>query len=285
MAGPWARYIAKLVDLGSLTLVLGYLISHSAAVAVPLVAFAGLDYYEALIFFVVLPVSLLVDAFIYALFGNTIGRAAVGIYVSNKEGASTLSGGAYLHRNARIYVFGYVFGLIPLAWISWLLSFRAVVNGKDTFWDSRSGTTVLDDSSRPWRTFLVFVVWCAISVFVRLPTEFETQTDVERMVSKTALELNMNTPIKISDEVTLIGVMARGHTLVYSYEYTFAVTQSDEDLIPFLEDQRSAVTSATCSNTDIRVMFDSGVAMEYLYFDADRGLLNTILVTKTACME
>ena len=52
-------------------------------------------------------------------------------------------------------------------------------NGKDTFWDSRSSTTVLDVAPS-MANVLVFVVWCAISVFVRLH-EFETQTDEENV--------------------------------------------------------------------------------------------------------
>lgn len=106
LAGRWPRFLARYFDLWLMLLL----------VTIPLTAI--LSYYSGaflewisrpgagqLIAIVCTPIALIADAILYALAGNTMGKALLGISVRDAEG-KTLGFTAYLRRNFSMWVNG-----------------------------------------------------------------------------------------------------------------------------------------------------------------------------------
>ncbi len=134
IAGPWARFWARNFDI----LVSGLLVGAVAGMIAPALFLPGSPIESgtgqmvfALIMF---PLALVVDAAIYALFGNTLGKLIAGVKVLTCDGLN-LTFSAYLRRNLTMYVRGYAFG-IPIVYLGTLIySWRKASRGELLGWD------------------------------------------------------------------------------------------------------------------------------------------------------
>lgn len=87
------------------------------------------------------PMSLVIDAWIYNVFGNTAGKHLIGIMVKNKYGEA-LSFSQYLGRNFKLYVSGYFLG-IPFAYFITIIYQAIRVNkGLPASYDESTGFSV-----------------------------------------------------------------------------------------------------------------------------------------------
>ncbi len=106
LAGPWRRFFARLVDLWIIALPTAFLVAFALSILSP--AFGlwiqrpGSDYAFG---WLLLPFVLLAEAGIFAIFGNTLGKALLGVSVTTVD-AQRLTAARYLRRQLGIYWFG-----------------------------------------------------------------------------------------------------------------------------------------------------------------------------------
>ena len=165
-ATRWPRFFARWLDwtlymlLSPLySLVLGLLL-------LPVVSFGeevmneaseGLD-----IFFIILAVIFgwlflfFLDAIVYALFGNTLGKKLMGIQVLEADGRK-VSRSRYFRRNLQVFLEGYALGIPPLFLISFIWQSERVYRGKPATYDARLGFQVVSNG-KSYVGFFV-VVW------------------------------------------------------------------------------------------------------------------------------
>jgi uncharacterized RDD family membrane protein YckC len=116
IAGPWRRFLARIIDMWILGIILGAIFGY--AIATQSTAFAlwiqkpGSEY--AFGWFLA-PLILATEAAIFALFGTTPGKAMLCVKVINVDGQK-ISGKQYLKRQMGVYWYGLgtAFPLVPL---------------------------------------------------------------------------------------------------------------------------------------------------------------------------
>lgn len=115
-----------------------------------------------------LPFALLVDSAIYAIFGNTPGKALLGLSVTDIRGNS-LSRVAYLLRNLHVWVFGMWFGLPLISLIGMAHQGIRVDKGKPATYDEAANYRVWAEPIGVLRitAFTVFAIGL-ISIFIAI---------------------------------------------------------------------------------------------------------------------
>lgn len=116
MAGPWRRFFARIIDMWTLGIALGFAISY--AIASQSTAFAlwiqkpGSEY---LFGWFVAPFVMVAEAGIFGLFGTTLGKAMLGVKVINVDG-QRITAMQYLKRQLGVYWYGLgtAFPFVPL---------------------------------------------------------------------------------------------------------------------------------------------------------------------------
>lgn len=107
LAGPWRRFFARLVDLWVIALPISFVVAFALARFSP--AFGlwiqrpGSEYAFG---WLLLPLVLLVEVGIVALFGTTPGKAVLGVTVTT-VGAQRLTAAQYLQRQLGVYWYGF----------------------------------------------------------------------------------------------------------------------------------------------------------------------------------
>ena len=114
------------------------------------------------IFFIILAVIFgwlflfFLDAIVYALFGNTLGKKLMGIQVLEADGRK-VSRSRYFRRNLQVFLEGYALGIPPLFLISFIWQSERVYRGKPATYDARLGFQVVSNG-KSYVGFFV-VVW------------------------------------------------------------------------------------------------------------------------------
>lgn len=144
VAGPWRRYFARTLDLilsvvfavalFLLLVLLNPSFAHSISTSKP--------EHIALLEIALLPIALIIDALIYKLFGNTLGKAILRVAV-RKADTAALGFGDYLARNFRLWLSGLGFGIPVLALIPAVYQARRLYSGKPASYDEKAGDQVL----------------------------------------------------------------------------------------------------------------------------------------------
>ena len=160
LATPWARLWSKMLEIGIAQLVVGLGLGLFAPSLVSQAAFSGPGG-DRLLGFLTLPLSIALDACVQSLFGNTLGRAVVGIRV---QGADHSRPTLYvcLKRNFHIYVFGLALGVPIINLFTMWNSYSKLKSGKLLNWDQVYYTRVLDYKGNIFRTSAAAVVYIVI---------------------------------------------------------------------------------------------------------------------------
>lgn len=133
LAGPWRRWTARTFDLIANSLVLGILYG--------LFCRSGINRFAANILFTLL--ALLLDAVIYAIFGNTLGKRLLGIKIV--DGAmQVIDRGTYFRRNLRIFCSGYALGIPIATLVTFAIQYSRVSRGNQTSYDEAHNLFALD---------------------------------------------------------------------------------------------------------------------------------------------
>lgn len=106
LAGPWRRFFARLVDLWIIALPTAFLValalSSLSSVFRLWIQRPGSEYAFG---WLLMPLVLLTEAGIFAIFGNTLGKSLLGISVTT-VGAQRPTAAKYFHRQLGVYWFG-----------------------------------------------------------------------------------------------------------------------------------------------------------------------------------
>jgi hypothetical protein len=103
---------------------------------------------------VTLPFAMILDAFVYAIFGNTPAKALGGIRVLDIRGQKVRLP-RYLHRNFTVYVRGLGIGFPIVSLVTLLYSHRKASANKILSWDQELETRAFQIRSNAWRPYLV----------------------------------------------------------------------------------------------------------------------------------
>lgn len=89
LAGPWARFWARVIDTYVVTLILAAALGWLSALYLPSFFLKLFGLNEVILNIIFLPIAGLVLALMMRITGTTIGKAIVGIKVQNISGANT----------------------------------------------------------------------------------------------------------------------------------------------------------------------------------------------------
>lgn len=279
-ATAWQRFWSKNFDIITLSLGVG------AAFAL-LFPEAFLSQIESdpsgrLLGIMLLPVVFVVDALILVLFGNTLGRALIGIRVENVD-HSRPSIATALGRGMRVWCFGCALGIPIAAIFTYKVNYDKVSCGDLTSWDEHLGTRVRQTAAgigRTWLTavaaILVMAGSLALDAAEKMPASTDSETAVgdlssygdtaapapdpiEKVLQQAAAELKPG----MADDITrLDGARAEGRRFIYDYSI-LRRDVSDDGLRQFV---RTNVREKMCANPDTsKLMKDFEVVYVYNY--------------------
>jgi len=171
-AGPWRRFFARAFDLHWESLIV-------AAVALWLVPvrFWASPYAIVAIIFATLPLALVLDALVFAVFGATPGKALLGLKVVGLH-AEPLKAPGYLARNAALWIEGLGLGVPVLTLITLYVALRKVRRKQSTAWDRAKGSRVLQQPKPAIFTLIFLIIWIAVCIGGSLALERLLETRV-----------------------------------------------------------------------------------------------------------
>lgn len=159
---PWIRFWARYVDISFF----GGFASISAAdvakapVGQGIVVSAG-----------GLLGALLLEALIVHWFGNSPGKAILGLRIQRVDGGKPILP-QLIQRNFRCWWAGHALGIFPITLMCWLRARRLCNEGHTMSWDAKNGLRTIGREVPPWRIFLIvgvgFVAWYVIFALVAL---------------------------------------------------------------------------------------------------------------------
>lgn len=209
-ASPWRRFFARIFDLWVELLVVSFGLGFGLSYTVP--GFA--DWLDkpgmpALFGLICVPIALIVDAFIARLFGNTPGKALLGIYVldaDKNDQAERLGFKTYTKRNFGLWVEGMFLSLPFLNLVAFMVQYKRVKNGEPATYDQRSRRTVRMVTNHWLKTavfVILFLVVCAIQLVLK-EMEKEDQRAVFRESYRSSSQLGAFTWINPSTNRTTV---------------------------------------------------------------------------------
>jgi uncharacterized RDD family membrane protein YckC len=166
LAGPWRRWLARQLDLcwqmGGFAFAVG---GGLALMAPELFVTMMKPGFEQLFSIVMLLFALITDALTHRMFGNSLGKALLGVRVVSREG-QMLSFGEHLGRNLRAWVSGLGLGIPLIMLITMARQHGRVKAGKRASYDERRGTRVLGAPIGAARVAAAIVVYLAFMTVI-----------------------------------------------------------------------------------------------------------------------
>lgn len=299
IATPWRRFWARWLDVILGACLIGFMLG---TVRPSFYGPGGFGAAHSQLFgWFMTPVVMLLDAVIYALFGNTAGKAIAGIVVRDDSSGERLPFLVYLKRNFELYFVG-LGTAFPLASLFTLYgSFRKADRGEPLSWDLSADSRVIARSVNPVRTWVVAVVYIALVAGLSQLSTFEqrvfaqrqaTNADHGKFAEKQLREavdtLNQNAP-RMIDAQTRLDRVELGAGLVFTYEYTL-VNQRMAGLAPqnlerFQSGIRQRLDKLTCEEHKLDSLLRLATAVKYVYRDRDGTTVATAVITSADCLR
>jgi hypothetical protein len=121
-------------------------------------------------YIVLLAIALLIDGLVYSWFGNTPGKALLGLSVVDSTG-KRLSPAEYRERNFRLWAPGLGFGFLPLSLIAQSISYRKYKQDGYTAWDLEKGYVVRRGRMQAWKIVIFIAVMTGWQMIARVQTQ------------------------------------------------------------------------------------------------------------------
>ena len=180
IATPWRRFWARWLDVILGACLIGFMLGTVRPSFYQPGGFGAA--HSQLFGWLVMPIVMLLDALIYALFGNTAGKAIAGIAVRDESSGGRLPFVVYLKRNFELYFLG-LGTAFPIASLFTLYgSFRKADSGELLSWDLSADSRVIARSVNPVRTWVVTV--CADTRQTRYAADRRTPSNSARPRSR-----------------------------------------------------------------------------------------------------
>jgi len=163
------RYLARQFDcaLEFHLLTLGTLVLLSRGFHIHFESFVSKDMLHLLLILAIMiavqPFTLVLDAGLFRIFGNTPGKAMLGVRVTDAQGIK-LGFPAYLLRNIKVWIIGRGLGIPVLSWILWLVQAFIVGGGKPASYDEGPRHTVTQTFTGTALTILFGILFTVFSL-------------------------------------------------------------------------------------------------------------------------
>jgi hypothetical protein len=232
---------------------------------------------------------MVLDAGVYAMLGNTPGKALVGITVTSVDGRR-LSYGNALRRNFGVYWSGLGTGF-PIVTLGTVLRAHSIVSGGQlTSWDKNVGSQVLGRTSgiRTWvgaaAYFVLLVGLAQLNAAEKASGAAAAATSRVDTLREAVRSVNAMAP-KMVDKVTRLDGAEIGPGTAFTYLYT--LTTIDSATMKVDESARAAhlekVRTDYCRG-GMKSFRDANVAVQFKYRDHS-GLPFTLLsVSPSDCL-
>ena len=157
-AGAWRRFFARIFDTWWETWAVALPLAFAIGAYSPSFArWFGMPGASQTFTLACFPIAMVLDAFVVSLFGNSPGKALLGIKVFDSFG-SRLTNIENLSRNMRVWVGGFAFSIPLVNLITFFRQFRRVRAGKPASYDERDAISVRT-YSRHWFKTSLFVLF------------------------------------------------------------------------------------------------------------------------------
>ncbi|CAG4909185.1 Chaperone protein DnaJ [Paraburkholderia saeva] len=138
-ASPLARFFARTFDAWWLVTLLSSLATYYLSRNSPeFVRWSNVPSSGMLFGLLCLPVAMIFDAAIYGVFGNTPGKAILGLKVTGLDGRR-LTCTEYARRNLSVWVRGWGLGIPFVSLVTMFVQYRTLRREKQTWYDAESG--------------------------------------------------------------------------------------------------------------------------------------------------
>lgn len=189
-ASPARRFFARTFDVWIISLPLVFFSSMALSLLFP--AYRALiekPGFPQLFAILCLPLTLIVDSVVFKVFGNTLGKALLGLTVVNANG-TRLSFKQHILRNLYVWISGFALGIPLLSQGVFILQYSKLKKGKPATYDETESRSVRATSCSWSKTiFFVLLAVCLLlingiieatnKISVR-PSQISAQTNMAR---------------------------------------------------------------------------------------------------------
>lgn len=182
IAGPWRRWLARSIDVAWTLAALSFAIFFVlGATQSELLGKALTNAGQQVISVCLMPIAFLLDAVVFAVFGNTPGKALLGVKVLNADGTKPAFG-AFAGRNLRVWLAGYGLGIPLVTLFTMVRQHGRVKAGRAASYDESSARRVEGTPIGALRVAAAIAVYLAIigALFVYAKDDVKTDVRVGR---------------------------------------------------------------------------------------------------------
>lgn len=285
LASRWPRLWARLIDNVIELVIAGGI----AGVVAP--AFANAPVFTGpgggqLLSVALLPFALVLDAAIVSVFGNSPGKALLGLRVADIRGEQ-LPFVTLLRRNAGLWWWGLGIGFPIVNLVTMWRSGERLERHEILPWDRLNDTRCYSANNSSGRTAAGGLLWLLLVAAVSALTAWNVESSREDVLAATIDAVNRQGPTMVDAETRLDGAR-EGPAGELVYLYTFPAISADthdlQEVKTFVSGQMTTdVKARACSAPDFKPFLDSGIPVIYAYSDSDGVPIHKIRVSAEIC--
>lgn len=277
-AGPWSRFWARAID----TSLLCWIIAEVLLRIAPEIA-SGIIVNGTLIAgTVLLPAAIVLETICLAVFGNSPGKALIGIKVLTSSGQK-LSFAGLTQRQFGVYWRGLGLGVPIVSLFTLAAAHKRVSRGGSVAWDESTHSRCVSTGSSTVRTAVVALAFCAALAGLRM--QDRRRPEIDDRIEATASQLAKSLPVRV-DSITVLQkiVAAPGRTLRYEYTVTSSDPQTRASLVGGLRGSLGQrLVHELCTNASMKALRDGGATFVYSYATNDGARLGEIVIPSDEC--
>lgn len=161
-AGAWRRFFARIFDIWNSLLFICMPLLFAWAYYYPQTYLKAVPQNELILGVILIFIAFIIDSIIYDCFGNTPGKALLGLRL-RKPNNEKYSSGEYLRRNMAAWWSGFALGIPILNLATMLIQYRRLKKTGYTIYDvDQKGVVIIQGSSLLKTNFFIF--WSFILV-------------------------------------------------------------------------------------------------------------------------
>jgi len=155
------RYLARSLDvwIAVLIVIIPYILLFVLGLG------SILAEHKYVIAFILCALSFFVDALIFGIFGNTPGKALLGVRVLRSNGSKP-GFGHYLMRNIKVWIRGLGLGIPPFNFFAPLLQANRLSKSQPVSYDRASQDQVITVPVAPWRKAVFTILYILFSLYL-----------------------------------------------------------------------------------------------------------------------
>jgi len=233
---------------------------------------------------IALPFSVIINATIIAVMGNSIGKALLGLTLHTVDG-KRIPLPILVQRELLILWRGLAMGIPIFTIFTMLKAHKDVLKGENTSWDKDLHTSVSAVHSFPLRTGIGTLIWISMIAGYTYLAEVKQEELAEANAARLqqiATEASIGTP-KLIDEETRLDSVAAGQTSLI-YRYTLVNYRSaDVEPSKIREILLPSIKASSCTPEMKAQFLDYGVSLSFQYWSKDGIFITSITIDNSIC--